>query len=63
VGLSCRVRVGDLPGSDFGDPGVGAAGQAPLGALDGGERTIEIPSDTSAAQERLVEAFLRDGEQ
>jgi hypothetical protein len=27
-----------------------------------GKRTIEIPSDTTPAQERMLEAFLRDGE-
>ncbi len=27
-----------------------------------GERTIEIPSDATPAQERMVEAFLRGGE-
>jgi hypothetical protein len=27
-----------------------------------GGRTIEIPSDVTPAQERMVEAFLRDGE-
>jgi hypothetical protein len=26
-----------------------------------GDRTIEIPSDVTPAQERMVEAFLRDG--